>query len=317
MVRQAFFLDGFSLGFIYLDCHDATQRHVPANSRGLVSPHQPNANRLRQKNMLAPLNNVWRITFATICVAAAAGSSSAQSISRDDIQRALDGYDKPASFDIRFEGKKSQFFSNAIMEDINTTTAAAQSSSKIAEYKRLSEIADLGHVYKSLAAVSSEALKFANLVIIGRPQIQERVLTYALDALELTIAVEQASASITSVPRNRKDVAFENLRAASQRLAEHYLQATIYVVRQEEMSYFSSAEREEAELSVDEVAEVDPNVKAARELASETIAAPNAYSAAFSASQLGHKFAGAIYSLQVAYEGRAYQALQETYGKTR
>ena len=83
------------------------------------------------------------------------------------------------------------------------------------------------------------------------------------------------------------------------------------------MSYYSAEEESQAIAEARKVVDASMNVTNAREAALKASRAASAGEADYQASSAGFTFANAIYSLQVAYENRAKQALYEAREKAR
>ena len=83
------------------------------------------------------------------------------------------------------------------------------------------------------------------------------------------------------------------------------------------MIYYSAEEATQARAAARKVVDADMNVTIAREAALEVGTAAREGEADYQASGAGFAFANAIYSLQVAYENRAMQALYEARAKAK
>ena len=227
---------------------------------------------------------------------------TALKVTRDDIVSALEDYDTAYDADAIMAAGMDPAIRDAIATEALTALEAAESAAA----KRKDEArATTLQADDAEAAVYKNALAFATVAYVEDVVVQAAITAYAKKARTLTAAVEAVDAEIDG-----GDAAVDR-KAAAHELALHYADATAYAAAQGEMIYYSAEEATQARAAARKVVDADMNVTIAREAALEVGTAAREGEADYQASGAGFAFANAIYSLQVAYENRAMQALYE------
>ena len=231
---------------------------------------------------------------------------TALKVTRDDIVSALGDYDTAANFDARMAAGMDPAIRDAIRAEASAALEAAESA---AAGRKVEARTTTLQVDDAEAAVYKNAFAFA-AVAYADDAVQATITRYAEKARTLTAAIEAAEAEIDAAAQARK-------AAAAHELALHYADAVAYATAQEEMSYYSAEEKSQAIAEARKVVDASMNVTKAREAALKASMATSAGEADYQASRAGFAFANAIYSLQVAYENRAMQALYEARAKAK